>query len=104
MIEKITGYSLLAVGIAAIVFAAFNVYFVFTKQALPIQVFNFPAVSMELVPGTKPVELVSADMLNQSSNLLAHLLLMGFIASIGQKLASLGVQLLRPIVVKVKEG
>lgn len=103
MSEKIIGYTLLVCGIAIILFSAFNVYFVFTGQAQPIHLFNFPAVSLAVVPGAKPVELVSADMLNQTSNVFAHLFLMGFLASIGEKLASLGIQLLRPIVVKSKE-
>ena len=100
MSEKIIGYTLLVCGIAIILFTAFNVYFVFTKQAQPIQLFNFPAVSLDLIPGAKPTEILPADVLNQSSNIFAHLLLMGFMASIGQKLATLGVQLVRPIVVK----
>ena len=104
MSEKIVGYSLLICGIAIILFSAFNVVFVFTKQAQPIQLFNFPPVALSVVPGTKPTELVSADLINQSSNIFAHLMLMGFIASVGEKLASLGVQLVRPIVVKSKES
>lgn len=110
MSEKIIGYTLLACGILVILFCAFNVYFVFTKQAQPIQLFNFPAVSFDIgqslgVPtaATKPTELVSADMLNQTSNIFAHLFLMGFLASIGEKLAALGVNLVRPIVIKAKE-
>ena len=111
MSEKIIGYTLLVCGIAIILFTAFNVYFVFTKQAQSIQLFNFPAISLDMsqslgvpLPKSKPTELISADILNQSSNVFAHLFLMGFIASIGQKLANLGVQLVRPIVVKLKEN
>lgn len=119
MSEKIIGYTLLSSGIAIILFSAFNVVFVFTKQAQPVQLFNFPAItfdmSQSLTAGlppqlaqavktsSKPTELISAEMLNQTSNIFAHLLLMGFLAGIGQKLASLGVQLVRPIVVKSKE-
>lgn len=120
MSEKITGYTLLVCGIALILFCAFNVYFVFTKQAQPVQLFSFPAISFDMsqsltaglppeiarsLPKTaaKPTELISANMLNQTSNIFAHLFLMGFLASIGEKLASLGIQLVRPIVVKSKE-
>lgn len=112
MTEKIVGYSLLIIGVFVIIFCGLNVLFVFTGKALPIQPFNFPGVSLDLsqslglpkTAGVKPTELISADMLNQSSNLFTHLFLMGFLAGIGQKLASLGVQLVRPIVVKSKEG
>jgi len=51
-----------------------------------------------------PQELISSDLLNESSNLAAHLFLMGFMASIGYKIGSLGIQMLRPIVVKVREA
>lgn len=110
MSEKISGYTLLISGIAIILFCAFNVVFVFTGRAQPIQLFNFPAMSLDLgsslgLPtATKPTEMISAAMLNQTSNIAAHLFLMGFLASIGEKLASLGVQLVRPIVVKSKES
>lgn len=103
MTEKIVGYVLLIVGLISIVFSAMNVFFVFTGQAQPGELFNFSPVSVALAPGTKPVELVSARELNQTTNLTFHLLLMGFLAGAGQKIASLGVQLIRPIVVKLKE-
>lgn len=111
MSEKIIGYTLLVSGIAIIIFTAFNVYFVFTRQAQPVQLFNFPSISLDMsqslgvaLPKSKPTELISADMLNQTSNIFAHLFLMGFFATIGEKLASLGVQLVRPIVIKSKES
>lgn len=51
-------------------------------------------LKMEVIPG---------DTLNQTTNLFAHVILMGFVASIGYKIAGLGVLMLRPIVVKLKE-
>lgn len=111
MSEKIIGYTLLVSGIAIILFTAFNIIFVFTRQAQPVQLFNFPAISLDMnkslgvaLPNSKPTELVSTEMLNQTSNIFAHLLLMGFLAGVGQKLASLGVSLIRPIIVKPKEA
>ncbi len=104
MSEKVIGYSLLTVGVIIIVFAVMNVFMVFTGKAVPVQLFNFESVSVALVPGSKPVDLFSARDLNQMSNLGAQLLLMGFLAGAGQKLANLGVNLIRPIVVKAKEG
>ena len=47
--------------------------------------------------------LVSSSLINQPLNLIANLLLMGFIASAGFKIAHLGVMLVRTIKVKVKE-
>ncbi len=102
MTEKVTGYSLLGIGIFLIIVSAISVFNVFTGKAKPVQVFQMPGVSLDVV-GQK-TEIISPALLNDSSNLFIHLLLMGFIAATGQKLASLGVQLVRPIVIKAKEG
>lgn len=48
-------------------------------------------------------EIISGEMVNQPLNLFTHIFFMGFLSSIGMKVASVGVMLLRPIVVKVKE-
>ena len=101
--------------------ASFNLYQVFTKQAKPVQLFDFKPISIntnEIVAANLPTELsglmqqnpsnvqkteiISAEMINDSSNIFAHLLLVGFFVSLGYKFASLGVQLVRPIVVKLK--
>lgn len=119
MSEKILGYILLALGIMIIIYSAISVYMVFTKQSRPVELFDLPAVSLnanQLLSGALPpeaqgllqqssgtkAELVSAELLNETSNIFAHLMLMGFLASIGAKLASLGTQLVRPIVVHLK--
>lgn len=117
MSEKIIGYILLAVGIMTIIFSGFSVYTVFTKQARPVQLFTFKGISLDasqllstnlppeatqLVKPGGTQEIIPASLLNDSSNIFAHLLLMGFIGSVGYKIASLGVQLTRPIVVKLK--
>ena len=107
MSEKIVGYTLLVIGIIVIVLSALNIYAVFTGQMLPVQLFHLNGISLDLSQYTgvkaKPAELIPAETLNQTSNLAAHLFLMGFIASMGQKLASLGVELVRPIVVKLRD-
>lgn len=121
MSEKILGYVLITLGILVMIGASFNLYQVFTKQARPVQLFDFASISIntnEMVAANLPTELsglmqqnpanvqkteiISAEMINDSSNIFAHLLLVGFFVSLGYKLASLGVQLVRPIVVKLK--
>lgn len=111
MSEKVIGYSLLTVGLILIVFAAINIFAVFTGQAQPIQLFHFQSVSLDfgaslgLPKGASPAtELLSAKDFNQMANLTAQIFLMGFLAGIGQKIAALGVDLIRPIVVKSKES
>lgn len=112
MNEKTTGYALLAIGVIIILAAAISVIMVFTKATQPVQLFNFSGVTLDLsslvptVPGTRQsevkTEILPSNILNDSSNVFAHLLLMGFVASIGSRIATLGVQLLRPVEVKMR--
>ena len=110
MSEKVVGYSLLAVGIVVILDSALSVYMVFTKRVTPIDLFSFPGISVDVprentdstTQSTQKTELISSAMLNESSNLFAHLMLMGFMASNGSKIAAIGVSMVRPIVVKLK--
>ena len=100
MSEKVTGYLLLLLGLVLIGFSAFSVYQVFTKRAQPLQLFSEAGISLNF-PDAK-TELVSANYLNSVSNLTSHYLLMSFLVSIGFKISSLGIQLLRPIEVKLQ--
>ena len=49
------------------------------------------------------LELFSGDVLSQVTNMSIYLLLMGFIASSGAKIASIGVRMIKDIKVVVKE-
>lgn len=119
MAEKKVGYSLLITGLTVMIIAAISVVGVFTGRFKPVQVFSFEGVgldpsalmpqmqALQNLPGSKEVaqpakkvEIVSGEMINQSANLFAHLTLMGFLLSLGGKIASLGSELLRPIIVK----
>ncbi|MFC1646698.1 hypothetical protein ACFL1A_00295 [Patescibacteria group bacterium] len=120
MSEKIVGYLLLIAGIGIIGFSAFRMYSVFTGKEKPIQLFSFAGIGFnpaDMVGGNIPagveikgpgggdqakVELVGPEMINSTTNMFFHLMLMGFIASAGFKIASLGVQLIRPIKVKLR--
>lgn len=113
MSEKIVGYLLLSLGIILIVFSFFSVYYVFTAKAKPYDLFSLPGISIDLsnlatgelpkevTPNLK-TELVEADIINKPLNLIAHILLMGFLVNVGFKIASLGVQMVRPIKVNLK--
>ena len=117
MSEKIVGYILIILGIGVIIYSAFDVYLVFTGKKTAITPFKLAGVSLDLggfVGGaeqqqelktsgaTLKSELLAPEVLNQPLNLTAHLLLAGFMASIGYKLSSLGVMLVRPIKVNLK--
>ena len=101
MSEKITGYLLLATGLLVMLYSASSIYLVFTKKAPPIQLFSGDGIKVE-IPGSKTSsELIPADQLNEISNLSAHYLLMSFLLGVGFKVGTLGIQLLRPIEVKL---
>lgn len=111
MPEKTLGYILLVIGISLIVFALVHMFFVFTGKIPPVNLFNSGGISFDpsvflsssqgqITAGKQ--ELISADYLNLSSNLFMELILMGFIASVGQKFASTGTSLIRPITVKLR--
>jgi len=112
MDTKVIGYILILVGLVTIVVATFNVYQVFTKQAQPINVFDLEGIKMslagvmELPAGVEAPELdlIPSSTLNQTTNLMAHLFLMGFIVNVGAKIASIGSSLVRPINVSIKNN
>ncbi len=114
MSEKIIGYLLLAIGIIVIVASGFNIYAVFTRKMSPVSLFSLSSSSLDfsqlisgyLPPGSPAAPPLSlpTDSLNFTFNLSAHLFLVGFIAHLGYQLASLGVQLVRPIEVKLREA
>lgn len=121
MNERVTGYTLLGIGVVLILFSIISVFLVFTGNTKPAKLFNSAGITFDLsslVGGNlqalknvgspnqpaakKPAEIIPADLINDSTNIFVHLLLMGFIASGGFKLASLGVSLIRPVVIKLK--
>lgn len=113
MTEKVLGYLLIFLGILAIFLSAFSVYLVFTHKAEPYAfmqpgpiVFNLqlPADPSGSKMVNVPVDLSKVMPLAPITNIFLHLVLMGFIASAGAKLAGIGTNLVRPIVVKAKEG
>lgn len=101
MSEKITGYLLLFLGLLVIGVSSFNLYQVFTKKLSPVQFFTGPGISVSVPGTTTQQEVIPAQTLNDASNLTLHYLLVTFLVSVGFKVSSLGIQLLRPIEVKL---
>ncbi len=107
------GYILTFSGLLVMVTAAYSTYSVFTGRSTAFNLFSFEGISLPLdaIMGpefaaagqTANVELFPAQILNSTTNTLAHLFLMGFIVTVGGKIAMLGVNLLRPIIVKIDE-
>ncbi len=128
MSEKVSGYSLLFIGIIVMVFCVVNIFMVFTSKAKPFSVFNLSSnnsssnsvtslniedllnqlqTSNESKLNSFPqpnIDILPPEVLNQSLNLTTHFFLMSFILGFGFKLASLGVQLVRPINVKLNSS
>ena len=124
MNEKTVGYALLSVGLIIMFYAMLQIYLVFTNQIKPIPIFSAQSASFDLsslmqslptynLPGNAPanlklpskagkVDLLSADTLNQTLNMTSEFFLMSFLVGFGGKIASLGITLVRPIVVKLK--
>lgn len=132
MTEKITGYTLLAIGIIIMIFAAIQIIMVFTGKAQPIGIFTME--KDEPAP-TKPAEQqamsqeelmkkiqtgdyssllanssgfgglgIDATSINKMLNLTIYYLIMQFLLGLGYKLASLGVQMVRPLKIEVQRN
>jgi hypothetical protein len=110
-LEKILGYLLLLLGLVTIAYSTLSVINVFQGRTEPFNLFSFSAISLDfsemvkgqpIPPGTNlEQELMSEDVLNKPINTAAHLMLMGFLASVGLKVANIGTMLIRPIKVKL---
>lgn len=106
------------------IFSAVNIFMVFTNKTKPFSYFNMASngnressldvgslikqmqsgnqnALNESIPLPK-FDLIPPEVLNQTLNLSTQFFLMTFILGFGYKLANLGVQLIRPINVKLK--
>lgn len=115
--DKLLGYSLLVGGIAIMVLSVVQVLLVFTHTIKPISAFQNAKSQVDtsallqnaLNPSGNPsfqmpkLDLIPQDTLNESLNLATHFFLMSFVLGFGYKISSLGVMMLRPITVKLKE-
>lgn len=118
MSDKQVGYILLGVGIAVMIFAGAQIILVFTGKATPIEVFSYNQSGGEMKgildqmqrtaqaqagasSSTMP-NIIDPVALNKILNLTVYYVVMQFVFGIGYKLSTLGTQLIRPIVVQVK--
>lgn len=127
MSERIIGYTLLGIGIVMIVTTTLQIFSVFTGKAKPIEVFevektqpaqqsstsdlldkiqqgdfsNFLNADSGSIPG---LEVISPEALYKMLNITSYYFLMMFLLNVGYKIASLGVQMVRPIKVEIKNN
>ena len=117
--ERIVGYVLISLGIMTMVFAAIQIITVYTNKATPIEFFTSKPIIAQQVEsdGTDnmlaglgggsslPIpQLIDPALLNNVLNMAIYFLIMNFLLGLGFKIANLGVQLVRPIKVEVRNN
>ena len=100
MSEKFTAYFLLIAGIIVIVLSSFQIYRVFTGRVRPFSLFRLSGLTIQIPQAPSgQMELLRGSDLTAIADLSAYYFLMSFFLNVGFKVSSLGIQLLRPIVV-----
>lgn len=117
MPEKTLGFVLIGLGVCIMVVALVYILLVFTGNRNPVQVFSIKAPTIDLgsmmapslpqgqsipLPKTE-IEVIPTEAFNNIINMSLTFFLMGFILNFGFKIASLGVMLVRPITVPLKQ-
>lgn len=104
--EKISGYTLLCVGLVCILFALFSVYNVFTDSAKPPTIFKMQKLSFTTSAGPENQPMMISIPLGQDArkivNVFLYYLFMLFIVTVGSRLSSLGIQFIKEIKVEMK--
>lgn len=110
MDTKLVGYSLLVVGLIIIAGLAFNLFSIVRGASTAPEYFSFPAISISssaLVPdapseSAQNLELLPAKTINNTTNLAMHLFVLGLGVTIGARISQLGVEMLRPVKVVMR--
>lgn len=125
MNEKVIGYLLLVVGLIIMVYSVIDMIMVFTDKKEPVSLFNIssdkasgsldinnlisqlqqnnPELTNQTIPQPK-IDILPPEVLNKTLNISVHFFFMTFVLGFGYKLSSLGIQLIRPINVKLKSN
>lgn len=111
--EKVTGYTLLVIGFSIMIASLYLVFNVFSGASQPYKLIDLNDISINatmFIPAENlnpdvdhNIVLIDKDPLNHIVNTIFYLIFMGFAASIGFKIASIGTMLIRTIEVKLKE-
>lgn len=122
MTEKATGYILLAFGVCIMFVSALFMYLTFSNQLKPFALFTIPSQSTPslqasdlqgstnisnvtgLLTSQLGAQLFPPENINKTLNLSTYSILMFFLLSVGFKIASLGVMMIRTINVKLKSS
>lgn len=117
MSEKTLGYALLGVGILVMAFSLGYVWMVFTNKIPPAEIIKAKSISLDftqalsglntgqqLSSSNGGMEIFSGQDMSKTINLSITFFFMTFVMLFGFRIASLGVMLMRPIVVKLNEA
>lgn len=112
--ERMTGYTLLVIGFSIMIASLYLVFNVFSGASEPYKLMNLNEISINatmFIPAESlnpdadhNIVLVDKESLNHIVNIIFYLIFMGFAASIGFKIASIGTMLIRTIEVNLKEA
>ena len=119
MVEKIAGYVLLVFGFMVIFFSLSNIFMIMNRTSEPIQFVDMDAIVLkqniplssfpesirpqleEAINGAAPMVLMNKKDINQSTNFMFHIFIMGFFINAGSAIATLGTKLIREVNIKV---
>jgi len=130
--EKIIGYSLLGLGIIFMFFATFQIVLTFTGKVSPFQIIKStpqknnqntansfdksnpeellkqaqqdPLSLLSSGGGVDLSNFIDQKAINNMLNLTVHYFIMQFLLGLGYKLASLGVQMVRPLKISIDKN
>lgn len=124
MQDKTLGYALLSIGILVMVFGMIQMALLVTRVVKPYPTFSFTQIFQnksdlpvadlqnilqkaqggsagEAAAQTAAISALNPDVANDVLNFAVYFFFMSFLASIGHKIATLGVKLIRPAVLKM---
>ncbi len=115
MTERTVGYILLVVGILIMIYSTWQIITIITGKTQPPHLIDYKSPESSISTdgllgklqgssgGSMPMpQLFDTKALNDIINLSIYYLVMQFLLGLGYKFSSLGVSMLRPIVVQVK--
>jgi hypothetical protein len=120
MSEKLTGYILLGIGAVVMIIALIQILSIMSSSNVPVVIFKISETTSSGSNGSfnpldpsslldslnsgdlSSLNLIDPKVISNLLNIIVYYLIMQFLMGFGYKIASLGVQLLRPINVNMK--
>ncbi|RLE65372.1 MAG: hypothetical protein DRJ38_03845 [Thermoprotei archaeon] len=100
-IMKTLGYTLLTMGLVLIFYALASVLLVFMGVSKPPQLIVLNDIKINLPMGSS-LTLLESDVLTSLMNLSLWYILMFFVLAAGEKIASIGIKILKELSIKIE--